>query len=178
MKRVPFVVVSLVMTFLGALPLAAGDAGAAAVQPPMFPKVTLMPLAGGEPVPITRYRGHPVLINFWATWCPPCRAELPELEALYEEYGPKGLKVAAVNVNRSQAGVADFLRQHGLKLPVFRMEEGTLRRLGVSSIPMSVLVDSTGRVAKVYSGYSPTMVRDIERRLAGMIPAKPMQSGS
>ncbi len=136
----------------------------------MFPKITLMPLAGGEPVPITSYRGHPVLVNFWATWCPPCRAELPELQRLHEEYAGRGLKVAAVNVNRSLAGVAEFLKENRLTLPVFRLDESVLRRLGIGSIPMSVLIDGTGRVVEVYRGYSPTMVRDIQRRLEGLIP--------
>ncbi|NOZ93726.1 MAG: TlpA family protein disulfide reductase [Acidobacteria bacterium] len=172
MKRVAILAVALVLAIVTTVPLNAADAGAAVPRAPMFPKVSLVPLSGGEPVPITSYRGHPVLVNFWATWCPPCRAELPELQQLYTKYGPRGLKVAAVNVNRSSSGVAEFLKQHRLTLPVFRMDEATLRRLGVGSIPMSVLIDATGRVVRVYRGYSPTMVRDIEARLAGMIPAK------
>jgi len=136
----------------------------------MFPKITLIPLNGGDPIPITSYQGHPVLVNFWATWCPPCRAELPELQRLYERYARRGLKIAAVNVNRTSSGVAEFLQRHQLSLPVFRIDDRVLRRLGVSGIPMSVLIDTKGRVIKVYNGYNPTMVSDIEERLKGIIP--------
>ena len=138
----------------------------------MFPKITMIPLTGGKPVPITSYRGHPVLVNFWATWCPPCRAELPELQKLYDEFASRGFKLAAVNVNRSSSGVAQFVKEHKLTIPVFRLDEQTLRHLGVSSIPMSVLIDDTGRVVRVYRGYSPTMVQDIEQRLAKLLPSQ------
>ena len=178
MRRGTLPVAMAGLMLLVGLSLRAGDAGTTAPQPPMFPRVTLLPLDGGAPVPIASYRGHPVLVNFWATWCPPCRAELPELQHLYHEYGRRGLKVAAVDVNRSSKGVAESLQQNNLDLPVFRMEESVLRRLGVSSIPMSVLVDATGRVVRVYRGYDPAMVRDIERHLEGMIPAGTRGAGS
>jgi len=170
MKRGTVLIPVIGLALLAGLSLHAENAGGAGHQkPPMFPKITLLSLQGGDPVPITSYRGHPVLINFWATWCPPCRAELPELQHLYEKYGQRGLKVAAVNVDRSSAGVTAFVRNHNLTLPVFRLDESALRRLRVSSIPMSVLIDGSGRVVKVYRGYGPTMAHDLEKRLDEML---------
>ena len=167
MKRVvPLVVLTLTVLSLAPLPAAEGQAPE---RGPEFPNILLLPLDGGEPVLMETFRGRPALVTFWATWCGPCRAELPEIQRLYNELGGKGFVVVTINVDRSPAGVGAFMKRLDLALPVYRLEEGMLDRLGVRSIPMSVLVDTDGRVVRLYRGYSPGMVRELRRELEKLL---------
>jgi len=167
MKRVvPIVVLALLV--LSGLPVNAGD-GQPGDRGPVFPSIVLRPLDGGDAVPIETFRGRPTLVTFWATWCGPCRAELPEIQRLYDQLAGRGFVVVAVNVDRSPRGVGAFLERLKLTLPVYRLEEGVLARLGVRSIPMNVLLDADGRVVQLYRGYSPGMVHELRRELEPLL---------
>jgi len=137
---------------------------------PVFPDLTLMPVTGAKPVQLSSFRGRPVLIDFWATWCPPCRVELPELQKLYNELGKRGLTVAAINVDRTPVAVGPFLKAMKLSLPVFRVDLRVLGELGIRALPTSVLLDSEGRVNRVYQGYSPEMAQDLRSRIVSLLP--------
>ncbi len=160
---------------LGAATLAA--AAGAADGRPEFPNLALNPVDGGQPVELAAFRGRPVLIDFWATWCGPCRMELPELERLYDELGGKGFVLVTVNIDRSPEPIGPFLEGMGLNVPVYRVDFRILRELGVRTIPMSVLLDPGGRVSQVYRGYAPAMVRDIRRRVTGYLGAAATPGG-
>ena len=98
-------------------------------------------------------RGKAVLINFWASWCEPCRAEMPSLQALAQSQGPDKLVVLAVNYKEPPARIAQFVQRTGLTLPVVADPHGTLaQQWGVTVFPSTVLIGSDGRVRAVVRG--------------------------
>lgn len=91
-------------------------------------------------------RGKAVLINFWASWCEPCRAEMPALQALADFYGPEKLVVLAVNFKESNAKMAQYTKSTGLSLPVLPDPGGDIaRRWGVNVFPTTVLIAADGK---------------------------------
>jgi peroxiredoxin len=112
----------------------------------------------GRNVRLSDYEGKVVLLDFWATWCVPCEAEIPHLEALYEQNRDKGFVVLGISMDGPEtvATVAPFARRFNLTFPVLLDEE--TRVVGVynpkRTAPLGILVDRTGRIAQVRQGYS------------------------
>ncbi len=106
----------------------------------------------GQPVSLAKLAGKPVVINFWATWCPPCKEEMPALEAAYQQHGDR-ISFLAVNVQEDKRTVNRFVRQYELSLPVPLDIDGEVLRLyGVRGLPTTVFVDSEGRVTALHLG--------------------------
>ena len=100
----------------------------------------------------------PVVLNFWATWCRPCRVEMPKLEDLMEDLGPRHVHFAAVSLDtrRSKGKVEEYIEKNDLKLPVYRDPEGSLaRKFKVTAIPTTVLLNQDGEIAFRTRGYRP-----------------------
>ena len=98
-------------------------------------------------------RGKAVLINFWATWCEPCQAEMPSLQALAQAYGPEKLVVLAVNFKESGAVVQRFVQRTHFDLPVLLDPTGAMaRQWGAHVFPTTVLVAANGQVRAVIQG--------------------------
>jgi thiol-disulfide isomerase/thioredoxin len=98
-------------------------------------------------------RGKAVLLNFWASWCEPCRAEMPALQALAQRYGPDKLQVLTVNFKESVPKMAQFVTATDLTLPVLADPAGAMaRRWGVSVFPTTVLIAADGRVHQSIRG--------------------------
>ncbi len=98
-------------------------------------------------------RGKVVLVNFWATWCPPCREETPGLVRLYNDYRPRGVEVVGISMDDDpRQAVPPFLREYKVPYAVLVPDSGF--RLGeeIESLPTTLLIDRQGRVAKVYVG--------------------------
>lgn len=107
----------------------------------------------GEVWRLTDLRGKAVLLNFWASWCEPCRAEMPSLQALAERQGPQKLVVLAVNFKESATAATQFAQRSGLTLPVLLDPQGAIaRQWGVRIFPSTVLIGSDGRVRAVVRG--------------------------
>lgn len=91
-------------------------------------------------------RGRAVLLNFWATWCPPCRAEMPSLQQLAEIYGTDKLVVLAVNVQEGPRRINQYVQASGLNLPVLLDSSGDIaRQWGATVLPTTILIDVEGR---------------------------------
>ncbi len=91
-------------------------------------------------------QGRPVLMNFWASWCEPCRAEMPSLQQLADLYGPEKLLVLAINFKEAPARAIRFAQSTGVTLPVLLDGDGSLaRQWGVKVFPTTLLVDSRGK---------------------------------
>lgn len=102
---------------------------------------------------LAQYRGHVVVMNFWASWCGPCRAEMPQLEALYEQLHPQGVQFIGIDTKDSRSGAEAFVAQQHVRYPIVYDQEGQIQlRLGniPGSLPFTVLIDPRGRVAAVY----------------------------
>jgi len=109
----------------------------------------------GETIKLSNLRGQAVLINLWATWCPPCRAEMPAIEKVYNEYQDQGLVVLAVNMTYQDAysDIAPFIDEYGLTFPVLLDETskvGTAYQL--RSLPSSFFIDRDGIISEVVIG--------------------------
>jgi peroxiredoxin len=114
-------------------------------------------------------RGSVVLLNFWATWCPPCRRETPDLVTLSETYGPRGLHVAGISMDDEPASVVpEFIDQYHVPYPMLVPDRSFSLARSIESIPTTMLLDRQGRVARVYYGArsADEMSRDIEHLLA------------
>jgi len=109
------------------------------------PEFTLQDLTG-KAWTFGELRGKVVLVNFWATWCPPCRKEMPDLETLYERFGPKGLVVLAIS-DEEAAKVEPFIRERGVRFPVLLDPERKVNeRFIVEGIPKSFVYDRKGKL--------------------------------
>jgi peroxiredoxin len=114
-------------------------------------------LAGldGETAALGGLRGQVVLVNLWATWCPPCRAEMPAMQRVYDDYKGQGFTVLAVNstVQDDAAAIAPFAAEYGLTFPILLDERGLVTRLyQVSSLPTSFFIGRDGLVREVVIG--------------------------
>ncbi len=107
----------------------------------------------GKTVSLSDFRGKPVLIDFWATWCFPCREAIPEIEKLYKNYSGKGLVVLGVSIDSSEwESVRAFAKEAGITYPVLKGDEDVTTRFQVRAIPMVVILDKQGKVVKRYFG--------------------------
>jgi len=144
----------------------------------------LQPWAKGKPVPqlegvdlkgrtwkLADLRGKAVLINFWASWCEPCRAEMPSLQTLAEFYGPDKLVVLAVNFKEGVYATQRFVERSKLQLPVLLDPFGeTARQWGATAFPTTILIGADGRVRGMVRGemdwLSPQAAKTVEPLLA------------
>ncbi|WLR48051.1 redoxin domain-containing protein [Halobacillus litoralis] len=116
------------------------------------PDFTLKTLSGEE-VSLSDYRGEKVMINFWATWCPPCRAEMPDMQEFSQN---EDIQVLAVNLTETEAsvqGVRDFVDEFGLTFPILLDKDVSVaNQYEVNPVPTSVFVDEEGKISSVMLG--------------------------
>ena len=106
----------------------------------------------GSEFHLTAERGHPVLVDFWATWCGPCKESLPILDQVHAHLQSQGLRAIAVETEASEAKARAFAAQLKLQLPLGVDESGVSERYGVTSIPYMVLIDAEGQIRRVFHG--------------------------
>ncbi|HSA78369.1 MAG TPA: TlpA disulfide reductase family protein [Nitrospirota bacterium] len=108
---------------------------------------------GGKTVKLSEFKGKPVLLDFWATWCPPCRASIPEIEKLHKSYSSKGLVVLAISLDQGGwDSVKDFVTESGITYTVLKGTDDVASKYHVRTIPMLVIVDKEGKIYKRYLG--------------------------
>jgi cytochrome c biogenesis protein CcmG/thiol:disulfide interchange protein DsbE len=107
----------------------------------------------GATVQLSALRGQVVLVNVWATWCPPCRAEMPMIEAAYAQYREQGFTVLAVNQREDARTVADYMAESGLSFPALLDRDGAVSTAYRANVlPSSFFIDRAGVVRAVYRG--------------------------
>lgn len=115
-----------------------------------------LPTRAGTTVALDELRGQVVMINFWASWCGPCRKEFPVLEQMYRKYKPMGFTLLAVNVEPDTADAERFLADTGVTFPVaFDRENKVSSAYGVSAMPTTLIVDRKGQVRWMHRAYKP-----------------------
>jgi peroxiredoxin len=115
-----------------------------------------LPDYNGQPAPLTRWQGRPMLVNFWATWCSPCVEEMPELQALQTEMGPDRIQIIGIGIDSSD-NIRHFAAKHNISYPLLVAQQDGLalaRGLGnaVGGLPFTVLLDAQGNLKKTYLG--------------------------
>ncbi|MGB5165066.1 MAG: TlpA disulfide reductase family protein [Woeseiaceae bacterium] len=110
----------------------------------------------GENLRLSEYRGDVVMINFWATWCGPCRQEMPLLDELYDRYQRVGFNLLGVNIDDDSSRAMKMVADLGVSFPVLFDERKEVSKLyQVNAMPVTVLVDRDGTVRHVHHGYKP-----------------------
>jgi len=118
----------------------------------LAPDLTLMGLSG-ESVSLQEFRGQPVILNFWASWCAPCRAEMPALEQVATRYADEGLVVLLVNQGERKRTMSDFLAEMRLTLPVLLDRDLSATMLyRVQALPTTFFIDRDGRIQDLTIG--------------------------
>jgi cytochrome c-type biogenesis protein CcmF len=124
-------------------------------------------LLDGSPFSLSDQRGKVVVLNFWASWCPPCEEEAPDLQAVWEEYGEKGVTFVGIAYKDEEAAVRDFLSGHGITYPVGLDPTGRVAELyGITGVPETFILDGEGRVVRFYIG--PVTADQLRADLAGL----------
>jgi cytochrome c biogenesis protein CcmG/thiol:disulfide interchange protein DsbE len=117
----------------------------------------------GKEVKLSDYKGKVVLVNFWASWCPPCKEEMPVLEKVYQKYNDKNFVILAVNMDTSEGAMKEFLEKNRYSFPIVRIkgEAG----LNIPGLPTSYLVDKDGSVKKIRLGVYRELEEDLSKLL-------------
>lgn len=143
-----------------------GPAPRVGVEAPDFRVIGL----DGTPHQLSDFRGHPVWLNFWATWCPPCRAESPDIEAAYEQHAESGLIVLAVDVGEGQQTVLDYVQRTGLRYLIAGDQSTEVAaQYHVTGLPTHYFIDANGVIRDLQLGSIGK--QNIEKKLASILPS-------
>ncbi len=158
---------ALILGTLAAMPVASALAALAPSAP--APDFTLRSM-GGPNLRLAEQRGRVVLVNFWATWCGPCRQEMPHLNRLYQKYRSSGFQLLAVNVDDNAKNAADLASKLGVSFPVlFDTDKTVSKAYDLSSMPATVLIDRDGRVRYLHRGYRDGMEDTYDQQIRGLL---------
>ena len=133
------------------------------------PDFTLQARGGGE-VSLSDLRGDVVMINFWATWCGPCREEMPHLEALHQRYSGLGFKLLGVNVEEDSRLSDQFLAETPVSFDIlFDPQNGVSELYDVIAMPSTVLVDRAGNMRFIHHGYKEGYENDYQTQVRALL---------
>ncbi|NQV86681.1 MAG: TlpA family protein disulfide reductase [Woeseiaceae bacterium] len=140
----------LLVTVLAATSLASSD-----LEGRLAPDFALKS-STGENLRLSEYRGDVVMLNFWATWCGPCRQEMPLLDELYKRYERVGFNLLGVNIDDDSRRAMQMIEELGVNFPVlFDSRKDVSKLYEVEAMPVTVLIDREGNVRYVHHGYKP-----------------------
>lgn len=151
--------------------------GCSQKTPPPAPKAAPafeLETLDGARVRLGDHAGKVVLLDFWATWCPPCRAAIPHLSELQETHRSDGLVVIGMNMDQDGAELATFLSRETVNYPMLQVDDATRMAYGgVASIPQTFLVDRKGMIRQKYLGYDRKIARDLDAAVESLLQEKP-----
>jgi len=129
-----------------------------------------LPNLEGQPISLSDFRGKPVLVNFWAVRCPPCRFEMPFIQAIFEESSDTELVVLAVDIGEAPSTVKDFIQSGNFSFPVLLdTDQDVALEYNIRAIPTTFLIDKDGIIQVIKVGAFPSML-EIKRSLSKIIP--------
>lgn len=124
----------------------------------------------GKPISLSDYKGKVVFIDFWATWCPPCRLSIPYVEKLYEQYKDnEDFVVLGINLEESKEDITKFMKKQKMNYPILLSDKKVISNYKITSIPRFFLIDRNGEIYNKYVGFAPGVEqlwqKDIEKLL-------------
>ena len=129
-----------------------------------------LPNLNGQSVSLSDFRGKPVLVNFWASWCGPCRFEMPFIQEIYEGWSDKGLVVLAIDMGESPSTVKDFIQSHNFSFPVLLdTNQDVALQYNIRAIPATFFIDKDGIIQGTKVGAFSSKA-EIEKSLGKIIP--------
>jgi cytochrome c biogenesis protein CcmG/thiol:disulfide interchange protein DsbE len=151
------------------LPAAMADAAAVGTPAPAF----ALPDATGKTIALDTLRGQVVYVDFWASWCGPCRRSFPWMNEMTQKYGERGFKVVAINVDKKRADADRFLAQMPAKFPVVFDPAGAAPTAwDVKGMPSSFLVDARGNVVAAEEGFTDERKAELEAKIRALLPIR------
>ncbi|MEJ7555241.1 MAG: TlpA disulfide reductase family protein [Aquificaceae bacterium] len=136
-------------------------------RPPVeqsLPDFTFKTLDGRE-FRLSELHGKVVLVNFWATWCPPCKEEMPIFEREYKRCKDKGFEILAVNMDSSESNLQKFLKENNYSFPIVRPSEDLQKELKLMGFPTSYLLDREGKIYRIRLGVYRELKEDLKKLL-------------
>lgn len=124
----------------------------------------------GKNIKLSELRGQVVMINFWASWCGPCRQEMPLLEALYKKYNALGFTLLGVNVEQDSTKANGYLRDISVSFPILYDTKNTVSKAyNISAMPSTVMVDRNGNLRYLHHGYKPGYEKEYQKQVKALI---------
>ncbi|TAL22253.1 MAG: TlpA family protein disulfide reductase [Nitrospirae bacterium] len=147
--------------------------GEVEVAPPskgdIAPDFTLKQI-NGKAVSLADYKGKVVLVEFWATWCPPCKELAPILNEIHKRYKDKGLVILAlVSEDEGEEAITSFIKEQGITYTVVLADQQTTRRYGISGIPASFVINKEGRVVNMHMGNTQGIMQELAVEIEGLL---------
>jgi len=157
---------TLALALLFSLPASALDAGARA------PEIGLTDM-NGNAIRIAALRGKVVIVDFWASWCAPCREEMPVLERLHQRYAERGLVIVGVSQDRAPSNIREFLASNPVSFPIVHdADHDVAQRFGPPRMPSSYVIDRAGTVRYVHAGFRASDAALLEREVRELLQAR------
>lgn len=137
----------------------------------LAPDFTLTDINGNS-VRLADMKGRVVMVEFWATWCPPCRESTPVLNELYRKYRDRGFTLLGVSIDKGQdvrADVNSFVKELSISYPVFLDTDDVYLSYKVINVPSSFMIDKNGRIAHSHIGYLPGMAESLTKEIEALL---------
>ncbi|MFA5033547.1 MAG: TlpA disulfide reductase family protein [bacterium] len=131
------------------------------------PDFTLYSLDSTE-YTLSEQTGKVVFVNFWAPWCPPCRAEIPALIELYEKYKDKGFLILGIGMDKEKA-LKDYVQKNGIKHPVLIGNEEVAKNYSIRGIPTTYILDKQGKIVTQHTGFGKETAEQLESELTKLL---------
>jgi thiol-disulfide isomerase/thioredoxin len=143
---------------------------ACAVEPGQPVPVATVTGTAAAAVPLVDGKARATYIDFWASWCGPCRESFPWMNRMQEKFGPKGLRIVAINLDAKRPDAEAFLAQRPAKFEIgFDAGGAAAKQFGVKTMPSSVLVGADGKVIAIHQGFRPEDEAELERHIAAAL---------
>jgi thiol-disulfide isomerase/thioredoxin len=139
----------------------------------LAPDFTLKAL-DGRVVTLSQLKGKVVLLDFWATWCAPCRESIPHLIQLYKDHKERGFELVGMNVDRGDMEVVRrYVQSMDIPYPIVNTPEEVVRAYQVTGIPVTLLIDKQGKIQERITGFNPTIAKHLDNQVTNLISEKP-----
>lgn len=172
MNSTKSVISILLSSFIATVLIFAGAAEAApkpGQSAPGFKVIT----TSGQTVTLDNYRGHVLVVDFFATWCHPCRQSVPHLVEMNRKYGKQGLHILGLSADEDgERAVKAFANEYGINYPLALAGDAATVDFGVRSVPVMLVIDNKGKIAEIYRGFSDEIGRSMERLVKRLLAEK------